>query len=41
MADAPEFARELQAYHYGVRYEGRPPDRKTEQRLRRAAEEWK
>jgi hypothetical protein len=41
MADAPEFARELQAYHYGVRYEGRPPDRKTEQRLRKAAEEWK
>jgi transglutaminase-like putative cysteine protease len=41
MADAPEFARELQAYHYAVRYEGRPPDRKTEQRLRKAAEEWK
>lgn len=41
MADAPEFARELQAYHYAVRYEGRVPDRKTEQRLRKAAEEWK
>ena len=41
MADAPEFARELQAYHYAVRYEGRPPDRKTEQRLRKAAEEWR
>jgi hypothetical protein len=41
MADAPEFARELQAYHYAVRYEGRAPDRKTEQRLRKAAEEWK
>jgi hypothetical protein len=41
MADAPDFARELQAYHYAVRYEGRAPDRKTEQRLRRAAEEWK
>jgi hypothetical protein len=41
MDEAPEFARDLQAYHYAVRYEGRPPDRKTEQRLRRAAEEWK
>ena len=41
MNTAPEFARDLQAYHYAVRYEGRAPDRKTEQRLRKAAEEWK
>lgn len=40
MPDAPEFARELQAYHYAVRYEGRPADRKLERRLRKAADEW-
>ena len=39
--DAPHFARELQAYHYSVRYEGRPPDRRIEQRLRKAAEQWR
>jgi hypothetical protein len=41
MADTPDFASELQAYHYAVRYEGRPPDRATEQRLRKAAEDWR
>ena len=37
----PPFADELRAYHYAVRYEGRPPDRRTEQRLRKAADDWK
>jgi hypothetical protein len=41
MAETPAFASELQAYHYAVRYEGRPPDRATEQRLRKAAEDWR
>lgn len=41
MPDAPDFARDLQAYYYAVHYEGRAPDRKEEQRLKKAAEEWK
>jgi transglutaminase-like putative cysteine protease len=41
LPDAPPFVRELQAYHYAIRYEGRAPDRRTEQRLRKAAEDWK
>lgn len=38
--DAPDFARELQAYHYAVRYEGRAADQQLERRLRKAADEW-
>ena len=41
LPEVPPFAHELQAYHYAVRYEGRQPDRRTEQRLRKAAEDWK
>jgi hypothetical protein len=41
MADPPPFAAELLAYHYGVRYEGKPADRKLEQRLKKAADDWR
>lgn len=41
MTEPPGFAAELLAYHYAVRYEGKAPDRRMEQRLRKAAEDWK
>ncbi len=40
MEDAPEFARELMSYHYGVRYEEKPPDAESEGRLVRKISEW-
>lgn len=41
MRDAPEFAAELVAYHYGVRYEGRPADGRAEKRLIRHIRGWR
>ncbi len=40
MEDAPEFARELMGYHYGVRYEEKPPDAESEGRLVGKISEW-
>ncbi|WP_193213729.1 transglutaminase-like domain-containing protein, partial [Luteolibacter marinus] len=40
LEDAPDFALELQRYHYAVRYEGMAADPRLERRLRKSAEEW-
>jgi hypothetical protein len=38
--EPPEFAAELLAYHYGTRYEGRPPDARAEKSLARRIRHW-
>ena len=37
----PDFAAELQEYHYGVRYEGKAPDPRRERELRSKIEQWR
>ena len=40
LSEKPEFADELLRYHYGVRYEKKPPDAESEGRLLRRIRDW-
>lgn len=40
LPDLPEFARDMGDYHYGTRYEGKPPDKRVEKQLVRRIRAW-
>jgi hypothetical protein len=41
LEDKPEFGKDLQEYHYGIRYEEKPLNSEREEQLLKRIEDWK